>query len=49
MESRARSLGHSRLGVGVHDGANLDAPSSLDGMPAASSLRDEPPAASVRR
>jgi uncharacterized membrane protein len=39
----------ARLGVGVHDGANLDAPSSLDGSPAASSLHDETPAASVRR
>jgi uncharacterized membrane protein len=35
----------ARLGVGVDDGANLDAPSSLDGIV----LRDEPPTASVRR
>jgi uncharacterized membrane protein len=35
----------ARLGVGVSDGAHLDAPSSLDDMP----LRDEPPTASVRR
>lgn len=39
----------ARLGVGVHDGANLDAPSSLDGVSAEAPLRDEPPAASVRR
>jgi uncharacterized membrane protein len=39
----------ARLGVGVSEGANLDAPSSLDGIPAAAPLRDEPPAASVRR
>jgi uncharacterized membrane protein len=39
----------ARLGVGVHDGAHLDAPSSLDGVPADSPLHDEPPTASVRR
>lgn len=40
----------ARLGVGVDDGANLDAPSSLGGIPATgSALHDEPPAASVRR
>jgi uncharacterized membrane protein len=39
----------ARMGVGVDDGANLDAPSSLDGIPAGSVLHDEPPAASVRR
>jgi uncharacterized membrane protein len=39
----------SRLGVGVHEGANLDAPSSLDGTPADATLRDEATAATVRR
>ncbi len=39
----------ARLGVGVDDGANLDAPSSLDGIPAGAPLHDEPPTASVRR
>jgi uncharacterized membrane protein len=39
----------ARMGVGVDDGANLDAPSSLDGIPAGAVLHDEPPAASVRR
>jgi hypothetical protein len=28
-----------RLGVGVHDGANLDAPNSLSGRPAADVVR----------
>ncbi|MCW5659578.1 MAG: DUF2231 domain-containing protein [Burkholderiaceae bacterium] len=39
----------ARLGVGVAEGANLDAPSSLDGVPADSTLRDEPPTVQVRR
>jgi uncharacterized membrane protein len=39
----------ARLGVGVDEGANLDAPSSLDGTPATASLHDEPPTAVVRR
>jgi hypothetical protein len=34
--------------LGAHEGANLDAPSSLDGVPAAP-LQVEPPAALVRR
>jgi uncharacterized membrane protein len=38
----------ARLGVGVDEGAHLDAPSSLDNVPAGSTLHDQP-AASVRR
>jgi uncharacterized membrane protein len=38
----------ARLGVGVDEGANLDAPSSLDNVPAGSTVHDQP-AASVRR
>jgi uncharacterized membrane protein len=39
----------ARLGVGVSEGANLDAPSSLDGIPEGSPLHDESSTASVRR
>jgi uncharacterized membrane protein len=39
----------ARLGVGVSEGANLDAPSSLDGIPEGAPLRDESATASARR
>jgi hypothetical protein len=53
MQTRVRFPVHSlrvaRPGLGVDEGVDLDAPSSLDGIPAGSSLREGPLPAAVRR